>query len=136
VDRRHGSEPAAGHEVDVRLPAEPGFVAALRALVTALAARSELSVDDIEDLQIAVDEACALALPHARQPGAQLCGHVEVMPASVDIVVSVPAGASVVPDRNGFSWTVLSGVADDMHVTAGGGTLAIRFSKQCTSRQR
>lgn len=136
MDRQDGSEPPAGHDVDVRLPADPGFVAALRGFATALAARSELTVEDIEDLRIAVDEACALVLPHARQPGGQLSVHLEVMPASVDFVVSVPAGASVVPDRGGFSWSVLSALADDMHVTSGGGALAIRFSEQCTSRLR
>jgi hypothetical protein len=49
---------------------------------------------------------------------------------------AVPAGAGAVPDRSGFSWTVLSAVADEMHVTSGGGTLAIRFTKFCDSLQR
>lgn len=127
---------AASHDVDARLPADPGFVAALRALATALAARCDWTVDDIEDLQIGVDEACALVLPHARQPGGQLSVHLQVMPASADIVVSVPADASVVPDRSGFSWTVLSAVTDHMHMTSGAGSLAIRFSQHCTSRLR
>jgi serine/threonine-protein kinase RsbW len=120
--------PEDGHEVEVRLPADPEYVAALRAFVTALIAGSELSVDDVEDVQIALDEACALLLPHARADG-RLRVHVELAAAGVDIVVSVPAGPAAVPDRHGFSWTVLSAVADEMHVTSGSGTLAIRFGK-------
>jgi serine/threonine-protein kinase RsbW len=123
------------HEVEVRLPADRDYVAALRAFVTALAAQSALTVDEVEDLQIAVDESCALVLPHARADG-QLSVHIELADASVGVVVSVPAGADAVPDRNGFSWTVLSAVADEMHVTSGGGTLAIRFSKRCDSLLR
>lgn len=115
-------------EVEVRLPADREYVAALRAFVTALAAGSELSVDDVEDVQIALDESCALLLPHA-QHGGELTVHVELAPAGLDVVVSVPAGPAAVPDRHGFSWTVLSAVADEMHVTSGGGTLAIRFGK-------
>ena len=134
MPRHDGFGSAASHDVDARLPADPGFVAALRALATALAARCDWTVDDIEDLQIGVDEACALVLPHARQPGGQLSVHLQVMPASADIVVSVPADASVVPDRSGFSWTVLSAVTDHMHMTSGAGSLAIRFCQQCTSR--
>ena len=127
--------PEESQQVELRLPADREYVAPLRAFVTALAAQSELTVDEIEDLQIAVDEACALVLPHAG-PGAQLLVNVELAAASVGVVVSVPAPANAVPDRGGFSWTVLSAVADEMHVTSGGGTLAIRFSKRCDSLLR
>jgi serine/threonine-protein kinase RsbW len=126
--RGEAGPPADGHEVEVRLPADREYVAPLRAFVTALAAGSELSVDDIEDVQIALDEACALLLPHA-EPNGGLTVHLELSPAGVDVVVSVPAGPAAVPDRHGFSWTVLSAVADEMHVTSGSGTLAIRFGK-------
>ena len=120
--------PPDGHQVEVRLPADPEYVAALRAFVTALVAGSELSVDDVEDVQIALDESCALLLPHA-EAGGQLSVHVELAPAGVDVVVSVPAAPAAVPDRGGFSWTVLDAVADEMHMTSGSGTLAIRFGK-------
>jgi hypothetical protein len=61
---------------------------------------------------------------------------VDVAAASVRVIVSVPAGAIAEPDRGGFSRTVLSAMADEMHATSGGGTLAIRFSQQCPSRLR
>jgi serine/threonine-protein kinase RsbW len=127
--------PTESHTVEVRLPADRDYVAALRAFVTALAAHSDLTVDEIEDLQIAVDESCALLLPHA-EPGGQLVTHVELAATGLAVVVSVSARADAVPDRSGFSWTVLSAVADEMHVTSGGGTLAIRFTKLCDSLLR
>ena len=37
----------------------------LRSLTASLGARCDLTIDEIEDLRIAVDEACALLLPHA-----------------------------------------------------------------------
>jgi len=128
--------PEESHEVEVRLPADRNYVAALRAFVTALAAQSDLTIDEVEDLQIAVDESCALVLPHARQPGGQLTAHIELAMPSIEVVVSVPTGPDAIPDRTGFSWTVLSAVADEMHVTSGGGTLAIRFSKRRDSLLR
>jgi serine/threonine-protein kinase RsbW len=127
--------PTESHTVEVRLPADRDYVAPLRAFVTALAAQSELTVDEIEDLQIAVDESCALLLPHA-EPGGQLVMNVELAVTGLAVVVSVSARADAVPDRSGFSWTVLSAVADEMHVTSGGGTLAIRFTKLCDSLLR
>lgn len=120
--------PDGSDVVEVRLPADREYVAALRAFVTALAAGSELSVDDVEDVQIALDESCALLLPHV-QPDGHLTVHVELAPSGIDVVVSVPAGPGAIPDRFGFSWTVLSAVADEMNVTSGSGTLAIRFGK-------
>ena len=123
------------HEIDVRLPADPNYVAALRAFVTTLAAQHDLTVDEIEDLQIAVDEACALVLPHAER-GGRLAAQIELEAGSVNVVVSVPAPPGALPDRSGFSWTVLSAVADEMHVTVDGGALAIHFNKRCDPLHR
>jgi serine/threonine-protein kinase RsbW len=127
--------PEESRDVEVRLPADREYVAALRGFVTALAAQSQLTVDEIEDLQMAVDESCALVLPHSRLRG-ELSVHVELAPAAVGVVVSVAAASDAVPERSGFSWTVLSAIADEMHVTSGGGTLAIRFSKRRDSLLR
>ena len=53
------------------MPADVAYVATLRLTAARLAARCDLTVDDIEDLRLAVDEACALLLPHAL-PGTTL----------------------------------------------------------------
>ena len=54
-----------GDRIDIRIPAEGVYVATLRMCAASLGARCDLTVDDIEDLRLAVDEACALLLPHA-----------------------------------------------------------------------
>src|ERR1044071_3788970 len=56
---------AAGNAVSVTVPADVSYVSTLRLTTASLAARCGLTVDDIEDLRLAVDEACALLLPHA-----------------------------------------------------------------------
>ena len=53
------------------MPADASYVSTLRLTAASLAARCELTIDDIEDLRLAVDEACALLLPHAT-PGSTL----------------------------------------------------------------
>ena len=45
--------------ISLSVPAEPGSISVLRAVVASVAARLDLAVDDIEDLRLAVDEACA-----------------------------------------------------------------------------
>ena len=47
------------------MPADGAYVSTLRLTAASLAARCDLTIDDIEDLRLAVDEACALLLPHA-----------------------------------------------------------------------
>ena len=55
-----------GDVVEVRIPADVVYVSTLRLTAASLAARCDLTIDDIEDLRLAVDEACALLLPHAK----------------------------------------------------------------------
>src|SRR6266496_3862696 len=127
-----GSEqqPRNRDEVEVRVPADRRFVAALRSLTSSLAAQCDLTIDEIEDLQIAVDEASALLLPHATQPRGWLAARFELSRGCLDVVASVPALPQAMPDRSGFSWTVLSALADRLEVTSADGVLAIGITKQ------
>lgn len=64
--------------VDLRLPADAAYLSVLRTTTAALAARLDLSVDDVEDLRIAVDEAASLLLaPGSLRPGATGAGTTE-----------------------------------------------------------
>ena len=57
------SAPAA--DVELRLPADSAYVSVLRTTTAGLAARLDFTIDDIEDLRIAVGEASAMVLPEA-----------------------------------------------------------------------
>ena len=50
-------------DVELRIPADGAFLSVLRTATAGLAARLDFTLDDIEDLRIAVDEACAVVLP-------------------------------------------------------------------------
>ena len=58
-------------DVELRIPADSAFLSVLRTATAGLAARLDFTLDDIEDLRIAVDEACAIVLPQAT-PGSDL----------------------------------------------------------------
>jgi serine/threonine-protein kinase RsbW len=56
----------AGRDVVVlRLPAVGAYLSVLRTATASLASRLDFTIDDIEDLRIAVDEACAMLLAQA-----------------------------------------------------------------------
>jgi serine/threonine-protein kinase RsbW len=60
--------------VHVRMPAESAYLSVLRTATAGLAARLDFTLDEIEDLRIAIDEACAMLLAQAI-PGTDLeCG--------------------------------------------------------------
>jgi serine/threonine-protein kinase RsbW len=117
--------------VDISVPANGAYVATLRLTATSLAARCDLTVDDIDDLGLAVDEACALLLPHA-EPGTTLSAHFELEVGCLTVTTSVhaPDADSASPDRGGFAWSVLSALASDVEVTGSAGTLSITVTKR------
>ena len=117
--------------VDIRVPARGVYVATLRLAATSLAARCDLTVDDIDDLGLAVDEACALLLPHA-EPKTMLSAHFTLESGSLAVTTSVssPDASTASPDRNGFAWSVLSALASEVTVSGDGDDLSITVTKR------
>lgn len=112
------SDTAVGTDVDVvevRTPADVVYVSTLRLTAASLAARCELTIDDIEDLRLAVDEACALLLPHA-SVAATLDARFEVGVGELWVHTSVATSTAAEPDRDGFAWTVLGALATEVDV--------------------
>lgn len=124
-------ERPGGDVVEVTVPADTGYVATLRLVTASLAARCDLTIDDIEDLRLAVDEACALLLPHAK-PASTM--HVRFALTTGCLVVATtvdsPEATEASPDRTGFAWSVLSALASAVDVTGKDGRLAITVTKR------
>ena len=122
---------AGGDSVEVRVPADGAYIATLRLTAASLAARCDLTIDDIEDLRLAVDEACALLLPHAA-PDTRLEATFVVRPGELSVTASVTSvdGIESTPDRGGFAWSVLSALASDVDVSGSDDRLAITVTKR------
>lgn len=118
--------------VTLRLPAQSAYVAVLRTAAAGLASRLNFTLDDIEDLRIAVDEACAMLLPRAAA-GAQLECAFEVSGDELDVAVSLPTNDGVLPSRDTFSWTVLTALADSVDASAEGTTVTITMAKRSSA---
>jgi serine/threonine-protein kinase RsbW len=104
--------PADTHadHVQLSMPAESAYLSVLRTATAGLAARLDFTLDEIEDLRIAVDEACAMLLAQAI-PGTSLeCGF-DLGADQVTITVSVVAAEPRIPAKDTFAWTVLSALA-------------------------
>jgi serine/threonine-protein kinase RsbW len=107
----------APHDVvAITLPASSAYLSVLRTATAGLAARLDFTIDEIEDLRIAVDEACAMLLVQA-VPGADITCEFALGSDRMNVAVSVFTLDGEEPSRDTFAWTVLTALAGD--VTSG-----------------
>ncbi|MCU1655510.1 MAG: putative anti-sigma regulatory factor, serine/threonine protein kinase [Pseudonocardiales bacterium] len=131
----HASERPDGDVVEVRVPADVAYVSTLRLAAAGLAARCELTIDDIEDLRLAVDEACALLLPHADKSSI-LDARFELNYGCLAVDVAVATEGPAELDRKGFAWTVLGALASsiDIEQTDDRVTISLTKRREATSQ--
>ena len=119
-------------QVTVRMPAEGAYLSVLRTATAGLAARLDFTLDEIEDLRIAVDEACAMLLGQAI-PGSALECNFALGREEMTISVSVPSLAPQPPASDTFAWTVLTALAGSVDAFTGPGdqlTIVMRKSRR------
>ncbi len=116
-------------EVDLRVPADSAYVAVLRSVTAGLAARCDLTLDEIEDLRIAVDEACALLLPLSG-PSSFLLTKFALEPGCLIATVSMQTRIDVRLDREGFAWTVLDALSSTVTVHEQDESISISLTKR------
>jgi serine/threonine-protein kinase RsbW len=115
--------------VELRVPAATAFVAVLRSVTAGLAARCDLTLDEIEDLRIAVDEASALLLAVA-VPGADLFTTFTLSSGQLVIGSTVTSRPGTELRRDGFGWTVLEALATSVDVGTDANTVKITLVKR------
>lgn len=104
--------------VSIRLPAEGAYLSVLRTATAGLAARLDFTLDQIEDLRIAVDEACAMLLRQA-VPGTDLMAEFELTGEEMAVRVEVNTVGTTELRRDDFAWMVLTALADDVEAATG-----------------
>jgi serine/threonine-protein kinase RsbW len=113
-----GERPEAEDQVTVRMPAEGAYLSVLRTATAGLAARLDFTLDEIEDLRIAVDEACAMLLSQAL-PGTTLQCVFALDRDLMTISVSAACLDPQPPASDTFAWTVLSALAGSVEAHVG-----------------
>jgi len=112
------------------VPADGSYLAVLRTATAGLAARLQFTLDEIEDLRIAVDEACAILLAIAPAQ-TDVTSEFAVTDQALSIEVSVlVADQAALPSGNSFSWQVLTALAGEVSAHSDGGRAAIRLTKR------
>jgi serine/threonine-protein kinase RsbW len=78
-----------------------------------LAARLDFTLDDIEDLRMAVGEACALVLEEA-DAGGDLRAAFDLGDGSIRVSISADSGSDAATDEDSFGWQVLTALTSDV----------------------
>jgi serine/threonine-protein kinase RsbW len=116
-------------DVELRLPADSAYVSVLRTTTASLAARLDFTIDDIEDLRIAVGEACAMVLPEA-DPATALLAEFFLAPGRLTVRVSVNGSEVGRPDYDSFAWQVLDTLAHSATAEAAADSFVVTLSMQ------
>ena len=124
------TEPEPAIEDDVVLltvPADGGYLGVLRTATAGLAARLHFALDEIEDLRIAVDEACAMLLAIATRDAELECRFTVTDDAlTVEVTVATVRGARL-PAESSFAWKVLTALTTSAGAETTGRSATIRL---------
>jgi serine/threonine-protein kinase RsbW len=116
-------------QVTIQMPAEGAYLSVLRTATAGLAARLDFTLDEIEDLRIAVDEACGMLLAQAA-PDASLDCDFNLGADRISIAVSARCQQPRQPARDTFAWTVLAALAGSADAWVGpGDTVTVLLQK-------
>ena len=115
-------------DVELRIPADSAYLAVLRTATAGLAARLDFTLDDIEDLRIAGDEASAMVLPQARENSDLTCTF-DLSAAKLTVAVTAQCDAPRPPNRDGFAWTVLSALTNEVAAEVHGDRLTVTLAR-------
>jgi serine/threonine-protein kinase RsbW len=122
-------EAPARADVELRLPADGVYVSVVRTTTAGLAARLDFLIDDIEDLRIAVGEACAMVLPEADADSDLVCSYY-LSPGTLTVRVAVTASNPSGPEYDSFAWQVLSTMATRAEADASGGQFSVSLTME------
>jgi serine/threonine-protein kinase RsbW len=127
---QNAAQPPRGDVVVLVVPADGGYLSVLRTATAGLAARLKFGLEEIEDLRIAVDEACAMLITLVG-PHTEVTCQFDMTPDAVSVSVSVPVHAPVaLPGEGSFSWQVLTALAGEVSAEAAEGKATIRLTKR------
>ena len=98
--------------IELAVPADPDYVGLIKSAAAHIAAHADFTLEAIDDLRLAVDEAFAVLIAHQPETG-RVAVTFHVHDDSLIIEMTGPAG-SPKPDKNSFAWTVLTALVHEV----------------------
>ena len=124
--------------LELRVPTTPTQLPAVRAMAGDLAMRMDYDLDSVEDLRLAVDEACAWLLARGRSATAMTL-RLRPLDDRLEAEVSIDAadGPWPPPDlEQSLPWRILSALVDTLALSADAGGPSILLTKRTLEPSR
>lgn len=114
--------------VTLRVPPLADHLALLRTLVAGLAARRDYTLEQVDDLRMAVEEAAVQLLRHGT--GGPLVLHATMQDDTLALELSTATRPDkTVFDPSSFSWQILQALTDDLSTTVDDEAATLRLVK-------
>ena len=117
-------------QVTVRIPASPAYIGVVRLVAAGLATRLQFTIDEIEDLKIAVDELCAyLTGSQGRDGDLQIAFSISDNKIAIRGEGQLSPGQRVRTELTDFSRMILDTVVDSATLQQADGSPVFELSK-------
>lgn len=114
--------------VTLRVPPLADHLMLLRTVVSGIAARRDYTLEQVDDLRMAVEEAAVQLLRHGT--GSPLVLHATLKENELCVELStVTAAEETVFDPSSFSWMILQALTDDLSTAVDGDAATLRLVK-------
>lgn len=101
-------------DVELALRADPTHLPIVRSMAATIAIREDFDMDAVEDIKLAVDEACSTLILRARRD-ARLDCRFEVASGVLRLLATAPTDGDQPLDQRSFGWRVLATLTDSVH---------------------
>ncbi|MCL6472144.1 MAG: hypothetical protein K6T91_04955 [Firmicutes bacterium] len=117
-------------KVELSLPAKKEYARLLRLAITGIASRMEFTVDSLEDIKIALEEAYLLALSDPEQKRFDVI--FEIYPDRLEVLVTGLGKIESLEEQQSkkFGFSILNSVMDDVKWLKSGGISNLRMVKK------
>jgi serine/threonine-protein kinase RsbW len=117
--------------VSITIPASPRYLQVVRIVAAGLASRLKFTIDEIDDLKIAVDELAAyLTGAHGREGTLEVAFVIQDDSIAIKGAGKFPPGIKVRTELTEFSRQILDTVADDATLESRDGVPTFALTKQ------
>jgi serine/threonine-protein kinase RsbW len=115
--------------VTLRVPPRADHVTLLRTVVSGIAARRDYTLEQVDDLRMAVEEAAVLLLRHSDGSALELHATVGTEELRVELSTDI-TGPDAVLDPTSFSWMILQALTDELSTAVDGNRASLELVKQ------
>lgn len=95
------------------LPASTAHLGTARSVAAEAAVAADLTITQVEDVRLIVDEAFSALVPDAPDASSVTCVFTPG-PIGLSVRVSASSSSGIAPDRATFGWMIMSALADDL----------------------